>query len=385
MIFNNKKGKSSLTLAEATEKLAQLRLPIALSFTPTNLEEEKRKFNESDTYNPQFKYEITQNKNSEILKELASVTEISGVDPRISEFYIKLISAKAQASDLMHAAGDNDRVTEISLKRFGQPSAILFRNASRVLRGLVKNYNLSSEMKGAEQLEYDQIKEAFSTVFEEIGLSEWSADVSKKIADDSVKIAIKRKQVLMDPGISRSRAYLRKTIVHEVGTHVLRAYNGERSGVPALGKANLPSYLDIEEGLATYNEEKMGLLSESVLKNKAVHVWSTYVGQNMSFRELHSALQGILSKNLAFDNTYRVKRGLGDTSKPGIYSKDIVYFRGYRRVKKKLAADGSLFDKLYAGKIDLNRVSWVDEGLIPKPKLVFDPAVFKAAFKKAGI
>lgn len=385
MIFNSKQGKSSLTLDAVTEKLSGLRLPTALTFTPTNLEQERIKFNESDSYNPQFKYEIVKNRNADIIKELASVSEISDVDPRISDFYLELIAAKAQASDLMHSVGDNEKLTEISMKRFGVPSPILFRNASRVLRGLVKNYNLATEKKGEEQLEYEQIKSAFQTVFEEIGLDEWSADVSNKIAKDGVKVAIKRKQVLMDPGISRSRSSLRKTIVHEVGTHALRSYNGEKSGVPALGNANLPPYLDVEEGLATYNEEQMGLLTEAMLRNKAVHVWSAHVGQNMSFRELHCALQGMFSKSLAFDNAYRVKRGLSDTSKPGIYSKDIVYFRGYRRVKKKLTADESLFEKLYAGKIGFKQVSWVDEGLIPKAKLVFDPAVFKSAFKKAGI
>ncbi|MDY6769446.1 MAG: hypothetical protein SVU88_00570, partial [Candidatus Nanohaloarchaea archaeon] len=58
----------------------------------------------------------------------------------------------------------------------------------------------------------------------------------------------------------------------------------------------------------------------------------------------------------AFIRAYRVKRGLQDTSRPGGFIKDHIYFQGYRRLEQEpgLAAD------LYAGKLGFDDVGLVD-------------------------
>jgi hypothetical protein len=139
-IFNKKKDiNNKSTLKEVTNKLAELRMPTSLVFTPMNLEEEKKKFFDSDSYNPVFKYRVVKNDNYNILEELGSIEEIVDVDPRISDFYIKLIEDKRQTNEMMHAVGDNEAMTELSIDKFKLPTAILFRNACRVLRGRTKN------------------------------------------------------------------------------------------------------------------------------------------------------------------------------------------------------------------------------------------------------
>jgi hypothetical protein len=380
-----KSRKNEISLEEVTEILSTLRLPIALVFTPTNLESEKKKFFESNTYNPQFKYEIVKNDNESVFKKLEGVTGIMGVDPRISEFYMDLIESKKRASALMHSAGNNEEVTRLSIEQYGFPTHTLFRNAGRIIRGLRKGYSLVNKEKDEDVLNYEQIERVFRAVFDELGLDEWSIDKSAKIASNGVKVAIKRRQVLMDPNITRTISALKKTIVHEVGAHVLRTINGEKSGFAALGKANLPLYLDAEEGIATLNEEQFGVLTYYSLRKKAVLAWAVYVGKDMSFRQLYNALSVGFKKTEAFDITYRIKRGLGDTSKPGAYVKDIVYFRGFKKVRKKISEDSTAFNNLYAGKISLKQIRWVEDGLLPKPKIVFDKKVFERAFKKAGI
>ena len=375
-----------MTLEEVTELLRELRIPIALVFTPINLEKEKSKFFNSDTYNPQFEYRIVKNNNQKILKELSSVKNITDVDPRISDFYIDLIEEKERASDLMHAVGNNDLVTDISIERYGFPSTILFNNAARVLRGYTKNYNLVEYPKNQKFLEHDQIVKIFTTVFEELGLREWSVNESMNIAKQGVKVGVKNREILVYKDITRTPFKLRKTIVHEVGTHVLRAHNGERTGFEALSKPNLSSYLDIEEGLAIWNEMNMGVLTERWLKNRAALVWAIYLGQYMSFRELYNIVLGVLPKKTAFNIVYRVKRGLGDTSYPGIYAKDSAYFRGLRKVMRNLEKEPRLYNELYAGKIDFKQCIWVEEGLIKKPSI--NPPTkeeWEKIFTKVGI
>lgn len=376
-----------MTLEEVTKLLSELRIPISLVFTPINLLEEKKKFFASDTYEPQFSYRIVKNRNEEIFSKLSSISEISNVDPRISRFYLELIEAKKDASKLMHSVGNNEIVTEISVSKYNKPSSKLFRNACLVLKGNMAKYNAVDPKKinRAEMLGYEEIENIFLEVFKTLGLNDWTFAKSKNIAKNGVKIGVKRKQVLVDPNIVRSKFKLKKTLVHEVGTHVLRAYNGLNSGFDALSNANLPEYLDVEEGLATWNESDMGLLTTNWLKKKAALVWAIYIGEELSFRQLYNAVLAVLPKYAAFDITYRVKRGLGDTSYPGIYAKDVVYFRGLRKVMKRLENDSSLYEKLYAGKINFKQTVWVDEGLIPKATIVPSKDMWKKVFKEVGL
>lgn len=383
----SKNDKGVMKLEEVTKLLSNLRIPTGLVFTPTNLEIEKKKFFESDSYEPQFIYRIIKNKNNEIFKKLSSVKEISDVDPRISDFYIKLIDSKKDSSDLMHSVGNNELVTDISLKKYGKPSPKLFRNSARVLRGKVDSYNLvdMKKAKADDMLNYDEIADIFNSVFVELGLNDWSVAKSMNIAKNGAKVGIKRKEILLDPKIERSKFKLKKTIVHEVGTHVLRSVNGSKSGFDALSNANLPSYLDVEEGLATWNESDMNLLTLKWLKKKAALTWAIYIGEQYTFRELYNSVLGVLPKYSAFNTVYRVKRGLGDTSYPGIYTKDIVYFRGFRKVSRMLKKEPSLYEKLYAGKIDFDQTEWVDEGLIPKAEIVPNKELWKSIFKEIRI
>ena len=384
-LFFNK--KQALSLAEVTSLLSSLRLPTALVFTPTNLESEKKKFFDSDKYNPVFEYRIVDNKNAEVLKKLSKVKEIVDVDPRISDFYMHLIDSKREANDLMYAVGDNEAVTDIAMNRYGVPSEKLFRNAARVLRGKMDAYNVIKEKNivRGEMLGHDEIVRVFDITFKELGLDGWSVNDSMNIAKNGVKIGVKKKEVLVDANIERSKFKLRKTLVHEVGTHALRAFNGLKSGIDALSNANLPAYLDIEEGLATWNESNMGLLTEKWLKKKAAMTWGIYLGENLTFRELYNVLLGAVPKYSAFDITYRIKRGMGDTSDRGIYSKDIAYFRGFRKVKTKLESNPRLYNQLYAGKITFEQCEWVEDGLLPTPTNVPTKKKWQEIFEKSGI
>lgn len=386
MTIFTKKGRTEMKLKDLTSLLYEFRAPTSLVFTPTNLKEERKKFFDSTSYNPLFEYRIVKNKNAEILEKLASLKSITDVDPRISEFYIKLIDSKHELNEMMHAVGQNFRFTRLAQERYGMPSDILFRNATRVLRGRVKNYKLidDSKLKSERKLRYDEIAPAMEIVLEELGLEGWKCNKSINITKNGVKVGIKLKEILMDPEIEKGATELKKTIIHEF-THIARAYNGERTNVPALATSNLPSYLEAEEGLATYNEEQFGVLKRKDLNVRAGKVWAIRVGEQMSFRELYDASLAFAPKIEAFHLVYRVKRGLGDTNMPGIYSRDYHYFKGFRKVRKQVAKDATIYEKLYAGKIGFNQVKWVDEGLIPKPKLVLTKEMFDDAFKIAGI
>ncbi len=369
------KNDTELTLAEVSDLLYQLRLPTQLVFTPVNLREEKSRFMESDTYNPQFRYEVVDNNNANILKKLKKVRYVVDVPEEISKFYIKLIHAKSVVNEMMQNVGDNETVSELSAKLYKRPTSVAKKNASMIIRGKVKKYSLidntaSDLSKGAqaEDLGFEDIKRIFNDLFAYLGLDGWEVSEGLNMEKSMLKVGTKTKKVITHRDIRKSPMDLRKAIVHEVFTHVLRSVNGGLSGYDALSRANLHSYLPVEEGLATYNEERYGVLSFANLKKKAIQLYAVSIGRTMSFRQLFDVLKLVESPTNAFYSTYRVKRGLSDTSKPGIYAKDHVYMTGFWRVRKRLVDDPTLYEKLYAGKIGWKQVKWVDKGWLPMPK-----------------
>ncbi len=387
--FGNKekdKVKKSMTLKEITKLLDGLYLSL-LNITPINLEKEKKKFFASKDYNPHFKYEDRTRDNEEIFNKLLEVEEISDVDPRISDFYIKLIADKKQTHDMMKASGDNEIFTSLAWDKYGKISDNLLHNASIVIRGNYKDYNvvIKDNYKKKDYLDFNKIVDIFHTVFEELGMEDWQAVASENISKNGVKTGVKAKKIYLDKNIKKRPFALRKTIVHEVGTHVLRAVNGKKTGFEALAKPNLAEYLDIEEGLAFYNEEMVGVLKDWDLRKRAIYVWAIHLGENLSFRQLYDAVHALVTKSNAFNIVYRVKRGLGDTSQPGIYPKDAAYFRGFRKVRWHLRKKPYLYKLLYAGKISLDKVEWVEEGLLPKPKIVPSKDMFSKIFKECKI
>lgn len=79
-------------------------------------------------------------------------------------------------------------------------------------------------------------------------------------------------------------------------------------------------------------------------------------------------LENGFTKNLAFQRTFRLKRGFEDTSSPGCFAKEAVYYEGMIEVKNYLDKDGDV-KKLFAGKVGFDDFEYV-----PVPKDVIIPS-----------
>jgi len=185
-IFNM--STTELSLQEVTTLISQLRLPTAMVTTPTNLADEKAQFFDSDYYNPEFKYKVVDNENDKILSRLEEVELINDVDPRISDFYIKLIASKKLTHEMMSNVGNNMEFSIAAKEKFGLPSPKLFRNATRVLKGLTKNYNTAKPVKGERYMDYEEIKNVWEHVFEYFELDGWHVEPSKNSSKRSYHV-----------------------------------------------------------------------------------------------------------------------------------------------------------------------------------------------------
>lgn len=87
--------------------------------------------------------------------------------------------------------------------------------------------------------------------------------------------------------------------------------------------------------------------------------------QEMGFRDLFERIVEVAGPAMAWGISVRLKRGIADPSLPGVYAKDVVYYRGEIRVAKWLQSGGSL-STLYVGKVGLEHPveRWLEEGLL---------------------
>lgn len=378
--------KKKMTYAEVNEVMSNIATPLSLYLMPVNYEKEREKFFGSNDYNPQFRYRSA-NKNRGIFSTLRDVVEITDIDPEISSYVIDVIEDKRQAAQLLDAIGEDDRFVRISEERFNIPSEKLFNRACKILRRSYGDIAIAKrDVKLKEKIfGYDDIVPIFETVFTVLGLDGWKLDKSKAIESKGFRTAVKSKRVMVDPDVKVSAEKLRKTIIHEVATHALRADNGFKTGYDVFGKPNLKEYLDDEEGLAMYNEERFGVLRDIDLRKRAALVYAMYIGRYSSFRETFNALSAVYPKMNAFSTVFRVKRGLSDTSRAGCYYRDSVYLRGFLKVRKRLENDAVSYKYMYAGKIPLKYLYLVEEGIIAKPKIVPTKELVEKVLKEAGL
>ena len=216
-----------------------------------------------------------------------------------------------------------------------------------------------------------ELRDALARALEERGLGHWRVELDSVMA--ARVLVDSAKQVLRVNETARFRKTdAAKLIAHELDVHAMRAQNGQRQNL-LLFATGLPGSLETEEGLALYAEECVGVASPGNAWRQGLVVQAVSWAETMGFRELFERLAEQGGKPLAWGIALRVKRGLRHPERPGVYGKDIVYFRGLRTVRSWLSSGGNL-SELYVGKVGVHHPvsDWLSEGLIvdgPVPDL----------------
>ncbi len=84
---------------------------------------------------------------------------------------------------------------------------------------------------------------------------------------------------------------------------------------------------------------------------------AVYLGRNKSFAELFDYLvtNYNLEKDEAFKICVKVKRGLSDTERKSVFSRDFIYFAGYQTINNLINQAGlAAIKRLYFGKIGID-------------------------------
>jgi uncharacterized protein (TIGR02421 family) len=320
-------------LHDATRKIS------FLAINPSNIDEEKVKVFADENYAPQFIY-IPFSHDLDAVED-----ELNSVDDHDSLFG-SLISEKR---DLFIDKCE-------MMRRIGSPK---FSSFARKVCGLPKESTLS---RAAELVSLECVEEkcdinasaAVNLLDAEIKHYGFPYKVKQKAMSSLAAVSVSDQCVFIRKGASFSERYIRRLIAHEIGTHILRAENGREQPF-LMFMSGFPGYLSTEEGLAVWNEERFGLLTNETMRLYAARCVAVEMAKTKSFSSIYKHFRGLFGDDGAFKLALRVKRGLSDTSKKGGFTKDFVYLEGYLAVKDFIDKGGSL-NELYWGKIGIEHL-----------------------------
>lgn len=326
-------------IANKSIKIKNALLIYSPILTPKNLAKETERFFKSPTYNPQFEYGESPNINDHDIDELERRTESLDLP---SELFYYLIDDLNNLRLLYHTRRSVGKSTfPIYSKLFFDWNIV---SPESIVNGVSKP-NFQNENKGALRDAVDIKNQLQETIDKKYNIPYYRVRINsfpKNI------IFVKSNIIFIGSGIKRFQNNVDRLIVHEVESHLIQNYNMKNIRNPLLKLTRLSTSELYAEGLAVYNEIKSNTITQKAFDNyyfrlKAVNNLS------LSFREIYEMLvtDGLDTKH-AFYITFRVKRGMTDTSKPGGFPKDAAYLLGYKAVLDFLKNDKE--DTMYYSK-----------------------------------
>lgn len=317
-----------------------------LYINPINTVNERHRCFVDPMYNPQFRYRKIRFSFELMKKRLKRLKIPQGPYHEILELAREHCLDKVEM--LKHIG--TPKFTKYCIRVYGKPSQSLVRKAKELIE-------LPVEVE-KKKLTPDKYVPMLEKGLEEYGLDEWKI---KKVngLGSSAYVNVSEKTVLLRRGQNFSDNYVKRLIVHEIGSHVLRAENGALQPLKIF-YSGFPNYMATEEGLAVTNEQRMGLLNNETLKKYAARVIATDMALSHSFAEIYTFMLKYFGRTTAYKLAIRAKRGIADTRQPGGCTKDHVYLKGYLMLKKYLKKGGSI-EKLYYGKISLEHLNLVEK------------------------
>ncbi|MCA9368752.1 MAG: DUF1704 domain-containing protein [Pseudomonadales bacterium] len=273
--------------------------------TPINLLEEKEKFLVDPTTNPQFIY-----KN-------AIDTEKLHEYGKPQKKYIDLAKAILEKT------------------YFGRNEQDLYMSKGKQLTQDQVHRRIRSF------LEIHQLEDRFSLI--------WSSSFVSRttISSDTIKLRL--------PADFRQEDLL-GMLYHEIGTHAIRRINYEQQPwFKKKKKYGFSGYLKTEEGIASLHSLIPHSYKSAFIS--AIRYLAADASSRGSFVETWEALSPYVEDhNRRWTIVFRQKRGLTDTSRPGGYTKDLVYFEGLVDVWRWLYSQNFALADLYYGKLALEDI-----------------------------
>jgi len=290
---------------------------------PLNLDGEKAKFFDSPTYNPVFVYrKFDAKKVDTLLKALREELNTLRIPHELRSYLNEYLKDLRLLEKTKLAIGSDD---------FAYYAKKLFKIHDFEIQAALNNLSKIDFPQHKDLILYNayEIAEIFrNTLHNKYQL--WDFQV---MVDENNKHAIwtGSKSISIGRSIKRYSHNVRRLIVHEIESHALQRHNLSLYDNPFVRLVPYKEFNLYGEGLAVYNEIMTGTITKKaynqyILRLKAVRML------DKSFREIYNFLREFVLEKQAFQITYRVKRGMKHTAKPGGFPKDAMYLLGYKTI-----------------------------------------------------
>lgn len=324
---------------------------------PRNLEEQRALFLANPEFSPRFFYRECDLDLEQLRRDLKRIPEVDHV---LMHLFREKIEEVGHKISLVESVGTDDFENR-SKQSFGSVTETTYRHAIEFLK---KNSNKVRPDK-SQELDLKAAVELLEAFLKSHKLSHWKI----KIKEDSVSdIQVTKYHVILlkkDAVFQENR--LQALLAHEIGTHVFRFENGKRQPFRIFERGTA-GYLQTEEGLAIWNQNRLKLDLGDKTLTPAYQVVALHLAKKMSFCDLFHYLRNTydLTEDLAWKLCIKSKRGFKDTVVSGAFTKDALYFTGHREVEKFIKKGGKIED-LYVGKITIHDLKLMKqvEGLKP--------------------
>ncbi len=358
------KQSSKINFAEVDKALNAIDSKIKLLYhlKPLNLAVEREKFFKDKKYNPEFTYPDLKFDPYALKADLKKIeVDDSGYGRLFKEKKDEIL----KKINLLEKRGTADFM-QCSKDLYGYPTKKIQADAKREFKELAKLANACLDDEGDGALSSDDAVKKFNKVFKKYRI-DWKAKTKEDLV--SRCIAGKKNALFVRKDALFNESRMKALIAHEIETHILSAENGKRQPYMVFNRGTA-RYLETQEGLAIYNTNKI-LEDDPDFFNVVPHaiVLATEVGAGGSFRKIYSFVKDLgFSEEKSFRIALKLKRGLEDTSQPGVFTKDYIYYKGYKDIQKFVEDGGDIAD-LYVGKISVHDVDWIKKlPGIKKPK-----------------
>lgn len=335
-------------------KIAQIEKKIHLVslLKPINLFHVKKRFLKDPNTNPQFQYREAPFAIDDLKKKLNQLnTDKSPLGllfhKKIDELNLKL--------ELISKIG-TPGFQNISQKLYGLADTDLVKRAYAILKS---RKSKKPDKKHSHQFfSSEETAKIFQRIFKEYRLANWRVKIKDYLVTDCT--AGKKNALFIRRNARFSRSKISRLIAHEIETHIFTAENGKFQPYEIFNRG-FAGYLETQEGLAIFNEEKRRKKPSTLEFWAAISVIAVHKAQYKSFSEVYFSLLKLgLSEEMSFRIASRVKRGLCDTSKKGAFTKDIIYFKGIEKIHKFTEMEKNI-RMLYIGKVALEDLSFIKQ------------------------
>lgn len=388
------------------QKLAAM--PGLGSLRPQNRKKEKFKFFRGEVENPSFTYvslesfDVAGRKRD--LESLLGRIEAEEDNEVIRELYRAKIEYKLDDCTIVESIQTaNDKLfDEVMKRRHGDPSPSLagavidayltalkerrlswrrdVRHSAKELYDYladVRSQITSDEMHSFKLVDISlerrkilhalDIKKVFETKKQELGLDDWSIELDVRGKSNSITVHHKAKKVVIPRGRRLKESQVRALAEHELGVHIQRRVNGERTDIALLG-VGFAGFLLGEEGIAKYYEREVyrGSINSSLKSYLLLSLALGVDGKQRDFREIYAVSELIFrsmcgkyftteirsARHYAWGKAMQLFRGTTGTSAGVCFRRQLVYLEGFVRMKEVFEQETLTKEEVMLGKYD---------------------------------